>query len=144
MTLIDKIKKSIEAVGVPFVYHNGGEIDEMLMRQEAFPVAFCYLINQGTIEDVNGIFHERLTFAVFFADLTKFDFDSLENEQIIDRCKRRAFQWLSSLRLSEDLDLTNVNGTQRVYDVTASVLTGFAVNVTIEEVAGYGSCQVEE
>lgn len=144
MTIIDKIKTSIEDTGVPFVYHNGGEIDAILMRQKTFPVAFCYLINQGAIEDVNGMFHERLTFAVFFADLTEFDFDSLDNELIINKCKRKALQWLSSLRLSGDLNLTNVNGTQRVYDVTASVLTGFAVNVTIEEVAGYGSCQVEE
>lgn len=145
MTIIEKIKQSVEtATGMPFLYHAAGEINELIARAGALPVAFAFLLDSGTIEDVNGRFHERVTFAVVFADKTQFDFNALENERIIDRMKIKAMRWLSSLRLSSDLNLVQVNSTQRVYDNTTDILTGYAVNVTIEELAGTGPCDFLE
>lgn len=141
MTLINKIKKSVEgATGFPFLYHAAGEINELIARAAELPCAFAFLIDSGTVEDTNGMFHERVTFAVVFADKTQFDFNALENEEIIDRMKVRAFRWLQSLRLSDDLQLVSINNTQRLYDTTTDILTGYAVNVTLEEVEGYGVC----
>ena len=141
MTLINKIKKSVEgATGFPFLYHAAGEINELIARAAELPCAFAFLIDSGTVEDTNGMFHERVTFAVIFSDKTQFDFNALENEEIIDRMKVRAFRWLQSLRLSDDLQLVSINNTQRLYDTTTDILTGYAVNVTLEEVEGYGVC----
>lgn len=141
MTLIDKIKKSVEdATGMPFLYHAAGELNELIARAAELPCAFAFLLDSGTVEDTNGIYHERVTFAVVFADKTQFDFNALENEEIIDRMKAKAFRWLHALRTSDDLRLITTNSTQRLYDTTTDVLTGYAVNVTLEEIDGYGIC----
>lgn len=141
MTIIEKIKNSIEgAVSIPFYYHAGGELNNILDGAE-FPCAYAFLLESGTIADVNGLYHERISLAVFFCDLTEFDFDSFDNERIIDECKQRAFTWLSSLRMSDDLSVVSVTSTSRVYDQFDAVVTGYGVQVTIEEEEGFGICQ---
>ena len=141
MTIIEKIKESVEgATALGFLYHAAGEINELIARAESLPVAFAFLLDSGTIEDVNGMYHERVTLAVIFADKTQFDFNALENEQIINEMKIKAFRWLQSLRLSDTLRVVSINSTQRLYDTTTDILTGYAVNITLEEVQGYGVC----
>lgn len=145
MTIIEKIKRSVEAAtGLPFLYHAAGEINELIARAESLPVAFAFLLDSGTIDDVNGRYRERVTLAVMFADKSQFDFNAIENEQIIDRMKVKAYKWLQSLRLSNDLNIVSINQTQRLYDATTDILTGFSVNVTIEDYAGYGECELPE
>lgn len=145
MTIIEKIKRSVEAAtGLPFLYHAAGEINELIARAGELPVAYSFLIDSGTIDDVNGRYHERVTLAVMFCDKTEFDFNALENEQIIDRMKVKAYKWLQSLRMSNVLRIVSVNNTQRLYDNTTDILTGFAVNITIEDVAGVGECELPQ
>lgn len=145
MTIIEKIKRSVEAAtGLPFLYHAAGEINELIARTGELPVVFAFLLDNGTIEDVNGMYHERVTFAVMFADKTEFDFNALENEQIIDRMKIKAYRWLQSLRTSNELNVIAINSTQRLYDTTIDILTGYAVNITIEEMSGVGACDFLE
>lgn len=145
MTIIEKIKQSVEgATGMPFLYHAAGELNELIARCGELPVAYSFLIDSGTIDDVNGRYHERVTLAVMFCDKTEFDFNALENEQIIDRMKVKAYKWMQSLRMSNTLRVVSVNNTQRLYDNTTDILTGFAVNITIEDVAGVGECELPE
>lgn len=145
MTIIEKIKQSVEgATGMPFLYHAAGELNELIARCSELPVAYSFLIDSGTIDDVNGRYHERVTLAVMFCDKTDFDFNALENEQIIDRMKAKAYKWLQSLRMSNALRIVAVNNTQRLYDDTTDVLTGFAVNITLEDIAGAGECELPE
>lgn len=145
MTIIEKIKRSVEAAtGLHFLYHAAGEINELIARAGELPVAFAFLLDNGTIEDVNGMYHERVTFAVMFADKTEFDFNALENEQIIDRMKIKAYRWLQSLRTSNELNVIAINSTQRLYDATTDILTGYAVNITLEDTDGYGACDFEQ
>lgn len=145
MTIIEKIKQSIEgATGMPFLYHAAGELNELIARCKSLPVAYSFLIDSGMIDDVNGRYHERVTLAVMFCDKTEFDFNALENEEIIDRMKVKAYKWLQSLRMSNTLHIVSVNNTQRLYDNTTDVLTGFAVNITIEDVAGVGECELPD
>lgn len=142
MNIISKIKKSIEdGAGVPFYYASAENLNVILDNAE-YPCALAVLANQGTIADTNGQFHERLTLVVSFADKTEFDFDALENEDIIDECKKRAFRWLYSLRLSSDLKQVSLNSTTRDYLYDDVILTGFGVNITLEEVAGFGACDI--
>jgi surface protein len=145
MTIIEKIKQSVEgATGMPFLYHAAGELNELIARCSELPVAYSFLIDSGTIDDVNGRYHERVTLAVMFCDKTEFDFNALENEQIIDRMKVKAYKWMHSLRMSNALHVVSVNNTQRLYDNTTDILTGFAVNITIEDVAGVGECELPD
>lgn len=145
MTIIEKIKQSVEgATGMPFLYHAAGELNELIARCKELPVAYSFLIDSGTIDDVNGRYHERVTLAVMFCDKTEFDFNALENEQIIDRMKVKAYKWMQSLRMSNALRVVSVNNTQRLYDNTTEILTGYAVNITLEDVRGYGLCDFED
>lgn len=145
MTIIEKIKQSVEgATGMPFLYHAAGELNELIARCGELPVAYSFLIDSGTIDDVNGRYHERVTIAVMFCDKTEFDFNALENEQIIDRMKVKAYKWMQSLRMSNALRVVSVNNTQRLYDNTTDILTGFAVNITLEDIAGVGECELPD
>ena len=145
MTIIEKIKQSVEgATGMPFLYHAAGELNELIARCKELPVAYSFLLDSGTIDDVNGRYHERVTLAVMFCDKTEFDFNALENEGVIDRMKVKAYKWIQSLRMSNALRVVSVNNTQRLYDNTTDVLTGFAVNITLEDVAGVGECELPD
>lgn len=145
MTIIEKIKQSVEgATGMPFLYHAAGELNELIARCGELPVAYSFLIDSGTIDDVNGRYHERVTIAVMFCDKTEFDFNALENEQIIDRMKVKAYKWMQSLRMSNALRVISVNNTQRLYDNTTDILTGFAVNITLEDITGVGECELPD
>lgn len=145
MTIIDKIKTSVEgATGLPFLYHAAGEINELVARANSLPISFAFLLDSGTIEDVNGRYHERITLAVMFTDKTEFDFNALENEEIIDRMKVKAYKWLDSLRNSNDLQIVSVNSTQRLYDTTTDILTGYAVNITLQDMQGVGECELPD
>lgn len=145
MTIIEKIKQSVEvATGMPFLYHAAGELNELLARCSSLPVAYSFLIDSGTIDDVNGQYHERVTLAVMFCDKTAFDFNAIENEQIIDRMKVKAYKWLTALRSSIDLQIVSINNTQRLYDNTTEILTGYAVNITLEDMRGYGLCDFDD
>mgnify|MGYP007115350179 CR=1 FL=1 len=145
MTIIEKIKQSVEgATSMPFLYHAAGELNELIARCGELPVAYSFLIDSGTIDDVNGRYHERVTIAVMFCDKTEFDFNALENEQIIDRMKVKAYKWMQSLRMSNALRVISVNNTQRLYDNTTDILTGFAVNITLEDIAGVGECELPD
>lgn len=145
MTIIEKIKQSVEvATGMPFLYHAAGEINELIARCGELPITYSFLIDSGTIDDVNGRYHERVTIAVMFCDKTEFDFNAIENEEIIDRMKVKAYKWMKSLRMSNALRIVSVNNTQRLYDNTTEILTGFAVNITIEDVAGVGECELPD
>lgn len=145
MTIIEKIKQSVEsATGMTFLYHAAGELNELLSRCRELPVAYSFLIDSGTIDDVNGRYHERVTIAVMFCDKTEFDFNAIENERIIDRMKIKAYKWLTALRSSTDLQIVSINNTQRLYDNTTEILTGYAVNITLEDVRGYGLCDFDD
>lgn len=145
MTIIEKIKQSVEgATGMPFLYHAAGELNELIARCNSLPIAYSFLIDSGTIDDVNGRYHERVTIAVMFCDKTEFDFNALENEEIIDQMKVKAYKWLQSLRMSNTLRIVSINSTQRLYDNTTDVLTGFAVNITIDDLVGVGECELPE
>lgn len=142
MNIIRELKESIEkAVNIPFVYGSAEDINRAL-DNAVFPCAIAVLIQQGAVTDENGILRERLTFVVSFAELTQFDFEAMENEDIIERCKFRAFAWLQALRSNDKINLISVNNSTRDYIEYDAIITGYGVNITIEEAQGIGACDV--
>lgn len=140
MNIIREIKKSIEQHGLPFYYGSAQDINTILDRAE-YPCCIALLVGQGAIEQENGQYKERLTLQMSFADLTTYDFDALENEDIIDECKRRAFVWLAANRNADNFDLS-VNNTTRDYFEYDAIITGFGLNVDITERQGVGNCDI--
>lgn len=145
MTFIDKLRITIErATACRFYYHAAGELNEVLagVRVGCEPIAFAYLLKGGEVDVQRNQLREGVNLAVFFCKKTEFDFNSEENERLIDDCKRLAFGWLSLVRKSGYFDVVGSITTERVYDTTTDILTGIAVNVTLRELDGYGMCDL--
>ena len=145
MTFIDKLRITIErATACRFYYHAAGELNEVLagVRVGCDPIAFAYLLKGGEVDVQRNQLREGVNLAVFFCKKTEFDFNSEENERLIDDCKRLAFGWISLLRKSGYFETVGSITTERVYDTTTDILTGIAVNVTLRELQGYGECDL--
>ena len=145
MTFIDKLRITIErATACRFYYHAAGELNEILVGIEigSEPIAFAYLLKGGEVDVQRNQLREGVNLAVFFCKKTEFDFNSEENERLIDDCKRLAFGWLSLMRKSGYLETVGSITTERVYDTTTDILTGIAVNVTLRELQGYSECDL--
>lgn len=151
-TIIDKLAATIERkeLGVddkplPFVYADEG-LQNIILEGVEMPFAACVPISSSAVVADDGQYHERITVAVFFGDLmleTATDYDGIENERIIDTCKKRAFMWLTSLNLidvSSELRLIRVTTAERGYLRLDGNYTGFAVVATLEEISGVGMC----
>ena len=145
MTFIDKLRITIErATACRFYYHAAGELNEILacVRVGCEPIAFAYLLKGGEVDVQRNQLRAGVNLAVFFCKKTEFDFNSEENERLIDDCKRLAFGWLSLMRKSGYLETVGSITTERVYDTTTDILTGIAVNVTLRELQGYSECDL--
>lgn len=146
MTVIDKIRESVQAVGCAFLYNAEGEMNDLVARCPEFQndgvVCLCYLLKNGTAAQVGGSWVERVNVGLFFSMLAEYDFDGIENEERLECCKQYALRWVQSLVNSDTLRLVSVNSTERVYNTTTDVLTAYAVNVTIEELMGITPCNV--
>ena len=146
MTFIEKVKESVElTTGCRFFYHAAGELNEVLAGVEigSDPISFAYLLKGGEVA-VGKNCREGVNLAVFFCKKTEFDFNSYENEQLIDECKQLAFGWVSWFSKSNTLEIVGNVTTERVYDTTTDILTGIAVNITLRELVGYGMCDINK
>lgn len=138
MTIVEKIISSIKAAlgeDFPVYYHDEPTLNVLVSRME-FPCAMFQLLTTGNAVNEAGQLKERVSAAVFFVEPSQFDFDAVANEEIINRCKGRAFSWLGSLNADEWLTLSSLNRTSRVYDDTDDILTGFGVFADLEELNG--------
>lgn len=146
MTIVDKITNSIKAVhgeGFPVYYHDEPTLNFMTSQMQ-FPCALFQLLTTGRAVREGGMVKERVPAAVFFVEPSQFDFDAVDNELIIDRCKQRAFAWLASLPSSSDVELLDVTRTSRVYDRYDDILTGFGVLAELQELQGWTPCPVTQ
>ena len=145
-SIIDKIKESVEAViGHDRFYYNDGDGLNIELDNAKYPCAFAQLIEAGTVRDGIGMYHERVAVGLFFANIADQELEPIPNEKILTELKRSAFSWLASLHASDELKLEEVRGTDRVYIKSDNYdvrLTAFVVNITLEEVQGYGICDI--
>ena len=148
MTIIEAIKSSVEGVGCTFLYHAHGELNNLIASEPAFagdaPVVLCYLLDSGTVEQAGGVWRERVNVGLFFSKVSQIDFDAMQNEQLLDKCKRYAMRWLAHVTADNAyLRLVNVNSSNRAYDTQADLLTAYAINVTIEALQGVTMCDID-
>lgn len=136
-TIVNKIKKSVQSgTGLTCLYGSLDSINEQIGGLSNFPVAFFVLLNTGSLNERTANYRERVDVAMFFVKPTEFDFESIENEELIADCKRYAFQWLNSLFLGGDLKYITTLNTSRVYNQMDDILTGYALRVRLEELVG--------
>lgn len=141
MSIIDKIKASIEkATGLPFYYDTPQTLNVRLDRA-TFPCAMLHILQSGAVVDTNGVLRERLTIEMLFATTSTLDFDGVDVEaNELNALKLKAFQWLLALYRSHDLRLVSINSTNRYYATDDVIYSAYGVQVTIDEVQGISKC----
>lgn len=151
-TIIDKIARTINVAELgkggitplPFIYET---LDAQNIILDTIVPPFCAAVplESGAVTDERGNYHDQVTMALLFGDVmqtTTGDFCAVENERIIDECKQRAFKWIAMLYGNTEIELVSVNAVAREYLRADSIATGYTLNVTIREIAGYGKCDL--
>ena len=140
MTIVDKIINSIKAVhgaDFPVYYHDDPTLNLMTQTME-FPCALLILLTRGRVPNIGGQLKEQVSAAVFFVEAQKgVDFDAVQNEVVIDRCKNRALAWLMSLPSSTYVENVTEAQSARIYDKYDDILTGYGVQADLREVVGF-------
>ena len=140
MTIIDKIKNSVENVtGMQFIYESPQTINTRLDNMP-MPCAFMNVIDQGVAIDDNGIIRELMTIQVMFCDLCELDFDGIDAEKILDRLKKIAFSWVANAMSSTKFKVKEILGTNRYYADNDAIVCAFSVSLQIEEIDGVSKC----
>lgn len=140
MTIIDKIKNSVESItGMQFIYESPQTINTRLDNMP-MPCVFMNIIDQGVAIDDNGIIREQMTIQVMFCDLCDLDFDGIDAEKIIDRLKKIAFSWVAKSMASTEFKVKAILGTNRYYADNDAIVCAFSVSLQIEEIDGVSKC----
>ena len=140
MTIIDKIKNSVESVtGMQFVYESPQTINTRLDNMP-MPCAFMNIIDQGVAIDDNGIIREQMTIQVMFCDLCELDFDGIDAEKILDRLKKIALSWEANAMSSTASKVKEITGPTRYYADNDAIVCAFSVSLQIEEIDGVSKC----
>ena len=143
MTIIDKLKSTIELSGVPFIYGTPKDLNHA-MDMADFDTnciyAYCPVVQSATLTNTDGVYREKINVLVSFVTETKHDPHMIENEQLITDCKAAAIKWLYSLNGRAQFRVDTIQSTQRVYDAQDRILTGFALSVSLVETNGISAC----
>lgn len=141
-TIITKIKTLVESVtGLPFIYESRGGLN-LLLDNADYPCAYMTLLKTSSVTNDNGMIVESAQVAIVICDKTEYDLDSIANEAIIAQCKVVANNIIKAVDTTGELRLVSVNGGERFYNEFDIILTGYAINVTFEELIGDTGCDV--
>lgn len=143
-TIIDKLRDSLANIkdqsgnALQFVYEDA-DIRNIEFERIPAPLVTSVPLASSVVVGEHNIYREQITIAVWFADAMmqgSGDYCATDNERVIDGCKQMAFKWLSSLSPASELRLVSVNGAERAYLEGDANLTGYMLNVTLEETDG--------
>ena len=139
MGLLQKLKNIIEGAGYQFLYDSNNGLNELFDNVE-FPErkSVIYVNLLGGTKLVEGI--ESGNIALFFCRKTDFDFDTLENEKIIQECLYDARNFEILIKRGNVLTISGELMIERFYDNFSVNVTGVAVNVNLSETVGLAEC----
>lgn len=132
MNIARKIINSVaDATALKCYYGTRESINEQVSRG-GLPCAFFALLAESNIQEGAGTIVETYTLTMSFAKLTEFEFESVENEDIIEQCRRDAFNWLAYIRAGmADFVAGEVVGSGRLYEEFDDVVTGYYLTIGI-------------
>lgn len=132
MNIARKIIESVaDAAALKCYYGTRESINEQVSRG-GLPCAFFALLAESNLQEGAGTIAETYTLTMSFARLTKFDYESVENEDIIEQCRRDAFNWLAYIRAGmADFTAGEVVGSGRLYEEFDDIVTGYYLTIKI-------------
>ena len=148
MNIAKKIKEIFEAsTGLPLVYGTEEAINRAI-GTGTLPCGLLKLIGSGTVTADGGLLVEEPRVSVAVVNLTQFDADSYDNEDIITACKTKLYNFILAVQSSRDIALEAVTECVRLYEIYDDIVTGIFVTMRLREVYGVscpdGSAPVRE
>lgn len=141
MSIVEKIRNSVEsATGLKCLYQSPEQLNRIWDNTD-FPCAYFFLLGVGNAE-ISGItFKERVSVVMFFVDKAEYDARAVDLERIIQKQIGNAHKWVRNLLSSKTLRMIGaIERTQRVYEEGDVILTGYAIQVTVQERQGSVIC----
>lgn len=148
MNIAKKIQSIFEAAtGLQLVYGTEEAINRAIGSAQ-LPCGLLKLMGTSNITTDGGMLTEEPRLSVAVVNLTQFDIDSYDNEDIIADCKAKLENFLLALMASRDLTLEAVTEVSRLYDHYDDIVTGIYATFRLREVVGVacpdGSAPVRE
>lgn len=138
MGLIHKIKREVENAGFAFYYDSGNGLNQLLDGADFSDnktVVFAFQLSTTNLVDGK----ENGQVGLFFARLTEFDFEAMENEEIQEATKADAWKFIKQTERGSVISIGDVT-LRRFYDEFSVNVTGVAVNAVIYELSGLNDC----
>ena len=135
-----KIASVAEKLGITYLYENWGTANVRLDKLE-LPAIINLLPASGRFVIGKTQLRDRPNCMIAFADKTKFDFDGVENDEIIERCKAYAVQFIRELNRSGMFEFVSDEVPYSVfYDKLNVNVTGVVIELSLKEVQGVPMC----
>lgn len=142
MKILDEIKTIVEdTLKLRFLYSSINNINAAIDNTELPCVAVQKLIT-GTFENEGGQIKDSAPFLIMFLNSTIFDYDSLENQTIIDALKVTVKSFIREVDKSDVIIKTGSQTYDDLYDYLDANVTGIALSITLKERAGTVPCLV--
>ena len=126
--------------GVTYLYDNWATANVRLDRLE-FPAIINLLPVSGRFDISRTQLRDSPECMIAFADKTRFDFDGVENDEVIERCKALAVRFIRELNKSGLFEWTSTDIRYSVfYDKLDVNITGIVVELNLKEVKGVPMC----
>ena len=126
--------------GVTYLYDNWATANVRLDRLE-FPAIINLLPVSGQFDISRTTLRDCPECMIAFADKTRFDFDGVENDEVIERCKALAVRFILELNKSGLFEWTSTDISYSVfYDKLDVNITGIVVELRLKEVQGVPMC----
>lgn len=126
--------------GVTYLYDNWATANVRLDRLE-FPAIINLLPVSGRFDISRTQLRDCPECMIAFADKTRFDFDGVENDEVIERCKALAVRFIRELNKSGLFEWTSTDIRYSVfYDKLDVNITGIVVELNLKEVKGVPLC----
>lgn len=135
---IASVAEKIE--GIAYLYDNWATANVRLDKQ-GFPVMINVLPVSGKFSISRTQLRDCPNCMIAFADKTSFDFDGVENDAIIQRCKDYAVQFIKELNKSGLFEWVSDEVPYSIfYDKMDVNITGIVIELKLKEVQGVQMC----
>lgn len=125
---------------VTYLYDNWATANVRLDRLE-FPAIINLLPVSGRFDISRTQLRDCPECMIAFADKTRFDFDGVENDEVIERCKALAVRFIRELNKSGLFEWTSTDIRYSVfYDKLDVNITGIVLELNLKEVVGVSLC----
>lgn len=141
MNIAEKIKAVFEAAtGLSLYYGTREEINRVIGYGQT-PCGFFTLINSSSVVADGGTITEEIDINLAVVEVTHFDAQSYDNETIIERCKKKCFDFVRATRNGELVFYKSLITSERLYDEFDDIVTGYSVSVRLTDAVPYACGQ---